>query len=165
MLMTLYDLIIRNGTLVTAEDTQVADIAIADQQIVAIGPAIDGTSRAEVDATGLHIFPGLIDAHVHFNEPGRAEWEGFASGTRALAAGGATTFFDMPLNAHPPTLDAASFDQKLAAAQASALVDFGLWGGLTPQNLNQLDRLAERGVIGFKAFMSNSGIGDFQAAD
>ncbi len=163
--MALYDLIIRNGTLVTAEGITTADIAIADQQIAATGPALDGTSQAVIDATGLHIFPGLIDAHVHFNEPGRAEWEGFASGTRALAAGGATAFFDMPLNAHPPTLDAASFDQKLAAAQASALVDFGLWGGLTPQNLDRLDELAERGVIGFKAFMSNSGIDDFQSAD
>ena len=163
--MTRYDMIIRNGTLVTSEGVTAADVAIADQQIAAIGLALDGTSQSEIDATGLHIFPGLIDAHVHFNEPGRTEWEGFASGTRALAAGGATTFFDMPLNAHPPTLDAASFDQKLAAAQASALVDFGLWGGLTPQNLDRLDQLAERGVIGFKAFMSSSGIDDFQSAD
>jgi allantoinase len=163
--MSLYDLIIRNGTLVTPEGITTGDIAIAEQQIAAIGPALDGSGRAEIDATGLHIFPGLIDAHVHFNEPGRTDWEGFATGTRALAAGGATSFFDMPLNAHPPTLDAASFDQKLAAAQASSLVDFGLWGGLTPQNRGQLDELAERGVIGFKAFMSNSGIDDFQAAD
>jgi allantoinase len=163
--MAFYDLIIRNGTLVTAESVTTADIAIAEERIVAIGPEPAGTSTAEINATGLHIFPGLIDAHVHFNEPGRTEWEGFATGTRALAAGGATAFFDMPLNAHPPTLDAASFDQKLAAAQAATLVDFGLWGGLTPQNLDKLDELAERGVIGFKAFMSNSGIDDFQAAD
>jgi allantoinase len=163
--MTLYDLIIRNGTLVTAEGITAADIAIVGERIVAISPELEGTSTAEIAAAGLHIFPGLIDAHVHFNEPGRTDWEGFASGTRALAAGGATACFDMPLNAHPPTLDAASFDQKLAAAQASALVDFGLWGGLTPQNLDCLDELAERGVIGFKAFMSNSGIDDFQSAD
>jgi allantoinase len=163
--MSLYDLIIRNGTLVTPEGIQAADIAIADGRIAAVAPALEGPTAATIDATGLHIFPGLIDAHVHFNEPGRTDWEGFASGTRALAAGGATAFFDMPLNAHPPTLDAASFDQKLAAAQASALVDFGLWGGLTPQNLDRLDELAERGVIGFKAFMSNSGIDDFAAAD
>ncbi|MDQ2998393.1 MAG: allantoinase AllB, partial [Chloroflexota bacterium] len=161
----MYDLLIRNGTIVTAEGVTSADIAIVGQQIAAIGPALEGASQAEIDAAGLHIFPGLIDAHVHFNEPGRTEWEGFASGTRALAAGGATALFDMPLNAHPPTLDAASFDQKLAAAQASALVDFGLWGGLTPQNLDRLDELAERGVIGFKAFMSSSGIDDFQSAD
>src|SRR5215207_4976233 len=161
----MYDLIIRNGTLVTAECIVLADIAIADQRIAKIEPVLEGPSAATIDATGLHLFPGLIDAHVHFHEPGRTEREGSASGTRALAAGGATAFFDMPLNAHPPTLDAASFDQKLAAAQASALVDFGLWGGLTPQNLDRIDELAERGVIGFKAFMSNSGIDDFQSAD
>src|SRR5690348_2814150 len=149
----MYDLIIRNGALVTAEGITAADIALADQQIAAIGPALEGTSQAEIDATGLHIFPGLIDAHVHFNEPGRAEWEGFATGTRALAAGGATTYIEMPLNAHPPTIDSASFRLKLAAAEASSLVDFALWGGLVPGNLEQLDELAEAGVVGFKAFM------------
>jgi allantoinase len=163
--MTRYDLIIRNGTLVTGTEVRQADLAIVDGTIVAIEPELSGTSRTEIDAAGLHVFPGAIDAHVHFNEPGRTEWEGFATGTRALAAGGATAFFDMPLNAHPPTLDAAAFDQKLAAAQASSLVDFALWGGLTPDNIDQLDELAERGAIGFKAFMSNSGIDDFAAAD
>jgi allantoinase len=163
--MSLYDLIIRNGTLVASTGAIQADLGIADGRIVAIEPASAGTSAAEIDARGLHVLPGVIDAHVHFNEPGRTDWEGFATGTRALAAGGATAFFDMPLNAHPPTLDAASFDLKRAAAQQSSLVDFGLWGGLTPNNLDRLDELAERGVIGFKAFMSNSGIDDFAAAD
>src|SRR6478735_1637695 len=153
--MTLYDLIIRNGTLVTAEGVTAADIAIADQQIAAIGPALDGTSRSEIDATGLHVFPGLIDAHVHFNEPGRTEWEGFDTGSAALAAGGGTCFFDMPLNSSPPTLDGQSFDLKLAAAQANSRTDFALWGGLTPGNLDRMEELAERGVVGFKAFMSN----------
>src|SRR3954462_8339524 len=150
-IMALYDLIIHNGVLVTAEGITAADIAIADQQIAAIGPALEGTSQAEIDATGLHIFPGLIDAHVHFNEPGRTDWEGFASGTRALAAGGTTTFFDMPLNAHPPTLDAASFAVKREAAEARSLVDFALWGGLVPTNLAEMDELAACGVIGYKA--------------
>jgi allantoinase len=163
--MSQYDLILRNGTLVTAADTSHADLAVADGRIVAIAPMLEGTGKEEIDARGMHIFPGVIDAHVHFNKPGRSEWEGFATGTRALAAGGTTTFFDMPLNAHPPTLDAASFDLKLAAAQASSLVDFALWGGLVPGNIEQLDELAERGVIGFKAFMSNSGIDDFQSVD
>src|SRR5579863_1285175 len=163
--MSLYDLIIRNGTLVTPEGISQADIAIADERIVAIAPALVGSSKQHIDATSLHIFPGVIDAHVHFNEPGRSEWEGFATGTRALAAGGATIFFDMPLNAHPPTIDAASFDLKLAAAQATSLVDFAFWGGLVPSNLEHLDELAERGVIGYKAFMSNSGIDDFPAVD
>ena len=170
--MTTYDLIIRNGTLVLPADTTLrtdpsgrADIAVSDGRIVAVDPEVSGSSKVEIDASGLHVFPGLIDAHVHFNEPGRAEWEGLASGSRAVAAGGGTTFFDMPLNAHPPTLDAASFDLKLAAAHATSVVDFALWGGLVPGNLDCLEELAERGVIGFKAFMSNSGIADFEAVD
>src|SRR5207247_1066104 len=118
-------------------------------------------AREIVDAAGLHIFPGVIDSHVHFNEPGRADWEGFETGSRALAAGGGTLFFDMPLNAHPPTIDAASFDQKLAAAQATSLVDFAFWGGLVPGNLDRLEELSQRGVVGFKAFMTVSGMEDF----
>jgi allantoinase len=102
---------------------------------------------------------------VHFNEPGRAEWEGFATGTAALAAGGTTAYIEMPLNAHPPTIDAASFDLKLAAALESSLVDFAFWGGLVPGNTEHLEELADRGVVGFKAFMSNSGIADFSAVD
>src|SRR5437016_13256095 len=160
--MSLYDLIVRNGTLVTATGISNADLAVADGRIVAIEPDLAGTSKEEINAEGLHVFPGVIDAHIHFNEPGRTHWEGFATGTGALAAGGTTTFFDMPLNAHPPTDDAASFDLKRAAAQASSLVDFGLWGGLVPGNVERLDELADRGVVGYKAFMSNSGIKDFQ---
>jgi allantoinase len=163
--MSLYDLMIRNGTLVTTQAIAEQDLAVADGKIVAIGKELSGTSKEEIDASGLHVFPGVIDAHVHFNDPGRSEWEGFATGTRALAAGGTTTFFDMPLNASPPTLDAASFKLKLAAAQASSLVDFAFWGGLVPSNLAQLAELVDCGVIGFKAFMSNSGIDDFQASD
>jgi allantoinase len=163
--MSLYDLIIRNGTLVTSTNISRADLAVADERIVSIAPALGGTSRQEIDALGLHVFPGVIDAHVHFNEPGRSDWEGFTTGTRALAAGGTTTFFDMPLNAHPPTIDAASFDLKLAAAQGASFVDFAFWGGLVPGNLEHLDELAERGAVGYKAFMSNSGIDDFPAVD
>ena len=163
--MSLYDLIVRHGTLVTSTEVRQADIAVVDGRVVAMNPDLTGTSNSEIDASGLHIFPGVIDAHVHFNEPGRTNWEGFTTGTRALAAGGTTTYFDMPLNAHPPTVDAASFDLKCAAAQASSLVDFALWGGLVPGNVSSMEELAERGVIGFKAFMSNSGIDDFLAVD
>ncbi len=163
--MGLYDLLIRNGRLVTSRGQEVADLAIEHGRLVELGPELTGTANDEIDATGLLILPGVIDAHVHFNEPGRTEWEGFASGTRSLAAGGTTTFFDMPLNSSPPTLDAASFELKREAAEASSLVDFGLWGGLVPQNLAQLAELAECGVVGFKAFMSNSGIADFSAVD
>jgi len=163
--MSLYDLIVRHGTLVTTTGMRSADLAVADGRIVAIAPDLDGASKEEIDASGLHVFPGVIDAHLHFNEPGRTHWEGFATGTRALVAGGTTTCFDMPLNSTPPTIDVENFDRKCAAAQAASLVDFALWGGLVPGNLDRLDELAERGVVGFKAFMSNSGIADFPAVD
>lgn len=163
--MSAFDLLLRQGTLASSAGIRRADLGIADGVIVAEAPELTGSADEEIDCTGLHVFPGVIDAHVHFNEPGRAEWEGFATGTRALAAGGATTYIEMPLNAHPPTTDGASFRLKLAAAQASSLVDFALWGGLVPGNLEQLDELAEAGVVGFKTFMSASGIEDFSAVD
>ena len=163
--MSLYDVLIHNGTLVTPAGSQLADLAIADGRLVAIEPQLSGSAGQEIDASGLTLLPGVIDAHVHFNEPGRTHWEGFATGTRALAAGGTTTFFDMPLNASPPTLDAASFRLKRQAAEEAALVDFGLWGGLVPTNLAQLAELATCGVVGYKAFMCNSGIDDFSAVD
>jgi len=163
--MNHFDTIIRHGKIVTAEEVREIDMGIIEGRIASLEPNLTGSSREVIDATGLHIFPGLIDSHVHFNEPGRGHWEGFETGTRALAAGGGTMFFDMPLNAHPPTIDGASFDQKLAAAQEAALVDFAFWGGLVPGNLDCLEELAERGVIGFKAFMSDSGIDDFPRVD
>lgn len=141
------------------------DIGIRDGCVVALGENLTGSAANEIDATGLTIFPGVIDAHVHFNEPGRADWEGFATGSRAAAAGGTTTVFDMPLNAHPPTIDGPSFDAKRAAAEAQSSVDFALWGGLVAGNLEHLETLRDRGVIGLKAFMADSGIDDFLAVD
>jgi allantoinase len=158
------DLLIRGATIVLPGVFPVAaDVAIEGERIAAIGH--DLTGREEIDARGLHLLPGVLDAHVHFNEPGRTDWEGWATGSRALRAGGATACIEMPLNAHPPTLDGAAFDAKAEAARASSVVDFALWGGLTPVNLDRLDELAERGVVGFKAFMCDSGIDDFPAAD
>src|ERR1700744_6502293 len=119
--MSKFDLILRSGKVVTSETEQVADIGIVDGKIVALESNLTGTTHSEINAAGLHHFPGLIDAHVHFNEPGRADWEGIETGSRALAAGGGTLFFDMPLNAHPPSCDAASFDLKLVAAQKNSL--------------------------------------------
>jgi allantoinase len=163
--MSTFDVIIRGALVVNAEKTARADIGVAGEKIAAIEQEISCQARETIHAEGLHVFPGVIDAHVHFNEPGRADWEGIATGSNAVAAGGGTLFFDMPLNAHPPTLDAASFDLKRAAAAASSRVDFALWGGLTPANLDRLEELAECGVIGFKAFLCNSGIDDFLFAD
>src|SRR3954454_14886541 len=110
--MSDYDLIIRGGIVVTKTEVAAADIGITGGHIVELGADLAGAARQTIEATGLHIFPGIIDSHVHFNEPGRTHWEGIESGSRALAAGGGTMFFDMPLNSHPPTLDAASFDEK-----------------------------------------------------
>jgi allantoinase len=160
-----YDLIIRGGQLVTPDGVVTADLAVSDGLIAGAGPQFEGNAPTTIDATGLHLLPGLIDAHVHFNEPGRAHWEGWATGSAALAAGGGTLAVEMPLNASPPTCDGPSFDQKLAAATALARTDFALWGGLVPGNLDRLDELAARGVVGFKAFMSSSGSADFLAAD
>ena len=159
--MSLYDVLFCSGTVVTLERLFSADIAVVDGRIVAIGSKLERSAAEIVDASGLHLFPGIIDAHIHFNEPGREHWEGIASGSRSLAAGGGALFFDMPLNAAPPTLDRESFARKQACAKAKSVLDFALWGGLTPNNLDAMEELADAGAIGFKAFMSRSGTSDF----
>ncbi len=161
----MFDLLVRGGVVVTPAGCERRDVGVEDGLIAAVETDLAGDARETVDARGLHVFPGVVDAHVHCNDPGRADWEGFAHATRALAAGGATAFVDMPLNASPPTLDGASFDLKVAAATGTAHVDFALWGGLVPGELDRLDELAGRGVVGFKAFMCPSGIDDFPAVD
>lgn len=157
------DLLIRGATVCLPDGMAETDVAVADGKICAIGG--EHSAKQTVDARGLLLMPGAIDAHVHYNEPGRTEWEGWATGSLASAAGGATCVFEMPLNAFPPTLDAESFAQKRAAAEALSVVDFGLWGGITPVSLDKLSGLAECGAIGFKAFMSSSGTPDFERAD
>jgi allantoinase len=157
-------MIIRGGTVVTARGVEKGDIAIAGDQITAVGLNLD-EDGVEIDASGLHVFPGGIDSHVHFNEPGRTQWEDIAHGSAALAAGGYTSFVDMPLNSLPVTTTVEAFDVKVAAMTRSSKVDFGLWGGLVPGNLDQLEPLVRRGVMGFKAFMCPSGIDEFPACD
>jgi allantoinase len=159
------DLLITGGEVVTPTGTTRLDLGIVGGQIVELEPELSTPTRERLDAKGKQLFPATLDSHVHFNDPGRASWEGIATGSAALAAGGGALFFDMPLNSSPPTLDRASFELKLASAQANSVTDFALWGGLTPRNLDRLGELAECGVIGFKAFMSNSGIDDFLACD
>ncbi len=158
-------MIVRGGKVVTTRGVEPADIAINDGRIVVVGPDLDDDSGELVDATGLHVFPGGIDSHVHFNEPGHADWETIANGSSALAAGGYTAFVDMPLNNLPVTTTAAAFDAKLAAAKRSAIVDFGFWGGLVPGNLGELRAMHERGALGFKAFMCPSGLDEFPGCD
>ena len=157
-------MIIRGGTVVTASEEFPADIAVEDGIVTEIGADLPEQAD-EIDAAGLHVLPGGIDSHVHFNEPGRTDWEDIAHGSAALAAGGYTCFIDMPLNSLPVTTTVEAFDLKRAAMVRSAAVDFGLWGGLTPGNLDELEPLVERGVMGFKAFMCPSGIDEFPACD
>jgi allantoinase len=157
------DFVVRGAQVCLPDGLRTIDVAVSDGKIAG---TCDGLSAPEIiEAEGMLLLPGAIDAHVHYNEPGRTDWEGWATGSLASAAGGATCVFEMPLNAHPPTLDAESFDLKRCAAEASSVVDFALWGGLTPVNLDKMRELGERGVIGFKAFMSSSGTDDFQRAD
>ena len=159
------DLVVRGGRVVTPEGVQAAEIGILEGKIVRVEPEVTDPTHAELDAAGRYVFPGIIDAHVHFNEPGRTEWEGLAHGSLALAAGGGTCFFDMPLNSEPPVLDAAALRVKREIAEQQSCVDFALWGGLVPGNLDKLAGLRDAGAIGLKAFMSNSGIDSFPWVD
>jgi len=116
---------------------------------------------AVLDATDRVVMPGLVDAHVHVNEPGRTEWEGFETATRAAAAGGVTTLVDMPLNSIPATTSVSALEAKLEAARGRLSVDCGFWGGVVPGNAGELDRLVDAGVAGFKAFLVPSGVDEF----
>ena len=155
--MANFELILRNG--IVRKET--VDVGVAEGKIVAIESNLSGSTEAELDLAGKHLFPGFIDAHVHFNEPGRTEWEGFHTGSRALAAGGGTVFCDMPLNSSPPVLDADSFEKKRNAGEAKSKIDFALWGGLVPGNTKHFPALAELGAVGLKAFMAHSGLDEF----
>ncbi len=165
--MSAYDLIIRNGTIVTAESTVFGDIAVKEGKIVevSVGKSVEATANKEINADGLHVFPGLVDTHVHFNEPGRTEWEGLETGSKSLAAGGVTSFVDMPLNSTPPTINKENLELKRSLATEKSIVNPYFWGGLVPENIENLKELHENGVLAFKAFASPSGIEDFNRAD
>ncbi|GGJ10671.1 allantoinase [Alicyclobacillus cellulosilyticus] len=151
-----YDLVIHQGSAVLPNTVEVTDIAIAKGRIVALAPNLLPYARRVIDATGKVVLPGMIDVHVHLNEPG-LDWEGFLSGSQALAAGGCTTFFDMPINGVPPTISTACLQLKCRCARRQTYLDYGFWGGLVPGNLHELRSLADCGVVGFKAFMSSPG--------
>jgi allantoinase len=116
----------------------------------------------DADASGPVILPGLVDTHVHINEPGRTHWEGFETATRAAAAGGVTTLIEMPLNSIPATTNVAAFREKLAAAEGKLTVDCGFWGGVVPGNTAELEPLWRAGVFGFKCFLVPSGVAEFE---
>jgi len=159
------DLAIRGGRVVTEEGVREADVLIAGGIFDAVVEPGHGKAFDEIEARGLHVFPGVVDAHVHVNEPGREDWEGWSAATRGAAAGGVTTLADMPLNSLPPTLDAASVDAKESRAARSAIVDYALWGGLVSEDLAPLLDLKTAGVVGVKAFLCPSGVPEFPHLD
>jgi allantoinase len=130
--------------------------------VFALDEPVDAAATAEL-ADDEVLLPGLVDTHVHVDEPGRTDWEGFDSATRAAAAGGVTTVVDMPLNSLPPTLDVEALDAKRAAAQGRCHVDVAFWGGVVPANLGRLAPLHVAGVLGFKCFLADSGVEEFPA--
>lgn len=156
-------LVIRGRRVVLPNSVTPASIHIDNEKIVCVAPYEDVPAGCEVVDAGEAsvVMPGLVDSHVHINEPGRTNWEGFATATRAAAAGGVTTLVDMPLNSIPPTTTLAGLNEKLIAARDQCLVDVGFWGGVVPGNISELGPLLAAGVVGFKCFLIHSGVDEF----
>lgn len=161
-----YDLVLRSRRVVLPDGERPASVCVSGGCIAAVLPYdVPANSARELHLGDSAILPGLVDTHVHINEPGRAEWEGFATATRAAALGGVTTLIDMPLNCVPPTTTAAALAEKRAAAKGNISVDVGFWGGAVPGNGADLAALHEAGAFGFKCFLADSGVPEFPALD
>lgn len=157
------DLVIRAERAYTPEGVRAVEVGVRDGKIVevqALGAGLQGDRVVEVPQDQV-LLPGLVDTHVHVNEPGRTEWEGFASATRAAAAGGVTTIIDMPLNSIPPTVTVEALDIKRQVAGPKAFVNVGFWGGAIPGHLLDMRPLLDAGVFGFKCFLLHSGVDEF----
>ena len=160
--MTAVDLVVRSRRVVTPDGERPAAIHVAGGRIARVAAWDDVPAGARLDDAGeLAVLPGVVDTHVHLDEPGRTEWEGFATATRAAAAGGATTLVDMPLNSIPPTTTRAGLDAKREAARGQCAVDVGFWGGVVPGNGGELAALVAGGVRGFKCFLVDAGVPEF----
>lgn len=156
------DLIIRSQRIVLPAKIGPASVHIRGGRIAAVGDWNDALVNVPlIDVGDAVVMPGLVDAHVHVNEPGRTEWEGYRTATRAAAAGGVTTLVDMPLNSIPPTTTLEGFKEKLAAAQDQCCIDIAFWGGVVPGNTRELNPLLDAGVRGFKCFLVHSGVDEF----
>ena len=153
---------IRGRRVVTPEGVQQACVHVRDGRIERVAAFDDVPAGHEpLEAGDLVVLPGLVDTHVHVNDPGRTQWEGFSSATRAAAAGGVTTIVDMPLNSIPPTTTPEALAVKRRAAEGVCHVDVGFWGGAVPDNLGSLGALNAEGVFGFKSFLCHSGVDEF----
>jgi allantoinase len=156
-------LVVRSERLVLRDGIRAAALHIRDGRIAAIAGHAECPAGAPLlDVGELMVLPGLVDTHVHVNDPGRADWEGFEHATRAAAAGGVTTIVDMPLNSRPATTSVEGLVAKRAAAEGRCHVDVGFWGGVVPGNAPALEPLASAGVLGFKCFLCPSGVDEFQ---
>jgi allantoinase len=158
-----FDVVVRARRAVLPEGERAVTLGVRNGRIAALAPPeerLDGTRVVEL-ADDEVLLPGLVDTHVHVNEPGRTEWEGFETATRAAAAGGVTTIVDMPLNSVPPTVDVAALETKRKSADGKCAVDVGFWGGAVPGNRGELRALHEAGVFGFKCFLLDSGVEEF----
>ena len=154
--------VVRGQRVVTPDAIQPASIHVREGRIVAVSSFEDVPPGVEIfDAGDSYVLPGLVDSHVHVNEPGRTDWEGFSTATRAAAAGGVTTIVDMPLNSIPPTTTLENFRLKLEAAAGKCSVDVAFWGGVVPGNVGELERMFAAGVVGFKCFLIPSGVEEF----
>ncbi|WDM45425.1 allantoinase AllB [Microbacterium luteolum] len=162
-----YDLVIRGQRVLTSAGISPREVGVRGGVIVAMQPLGNNLAGDEIIelADDETLIPGLVDTHVHVNEPGRTEWEGFASATRAAAAGGVTTIVDMPLNSIPATVDVEALNIKRDVAQGQTHVDVGFWGGAIPGNTAELRGLHDAGVFGFKCFLLHSGVDEFPPLD
>ena len=158
-----FDLVIRASRVVSDRQTAPRTIGVAGGRIIAVGPLDLPAAAPTVLEFGpdVVVLPGLVDSHVHVCEPGNTRWEGFATATRAAAAGGITTLVDMPLDSVPATVTVGALDAKRAAAADQCHVDVGFWGGVVPDNRADLAPLRAAGVLGFKCFLADSGADDF----
>src|SRR5882757_10954432 len=156
---------IRGRRVVTAEGERAATVLLRDGIITGLAGYDDAPPGSLTLAADEVLLPGLVDSHVHVNEPGRTEWEGFATATAAAAAGGVTTIVDMPLNSIPPTVTMPALRAKQAAAAGQLAVDVAFWGGAVPGNVADLRPLHEAGVVGFKCFLLPSGVDEFSPLD
>jgi allantoinase len=155
-------LLIRSRRMVLPDGVREAAVFVVDDRIESVGDyGLRRDADRVVDLGDLPLLPGLVDSHVHVNEPGRTEWEGFASATRAALAGGVTTICDMPLNSSPVTTTVDALRAKVAAAAGQCAVDVAFWGGAVPGNADSIGPLLDAGVIGFKCFLIDSGIDEF----
>ena len=154
--------VVRSRRVLTPEGVRAASVHVEDGRIAAVADFDARPAGAELfDFGDALVMPGVVDTHVHVNEPGRTEWEGFRSATEAAAAGGITSLVDMPLNAVPVTTTLAAFEAKRAAARGQLRIDAGFWGGVVPGNLAELSPMVRAGVLGFKCFLIDSGIEEF----